>query len=226
MRQQSMRLSPAAGALSGQFGKGKAKYRILVLGDSSVAAVGVDNTEGAFAPQYARGLHDQTGDTVAWRMSGHNSAVAGQIRDVVVPNLEPENYTHIVLLIGTNDMKNFHSVRRWKKEFGGLLYALRTRFPEAKVFWHQAIDLSVAPALPQPLATMLNWRRLLLNRMGAQLCVERGAVVVPPLQGATAEGFCRDGFHANESGYRAWAEHMLDHIDETPRSSPAALPYT
>jgi len=220
-----MRLSPAEGPLDGQFGKGKPKYRVLVLGDSSAAAVGIDHTDGAFAPQYASGLHEQTGDSVSWRISGHNSAVAGEVRDYVVPNLEPADYTHIVIMLGTNDMKNFHTVKRWKKEFGGLLYAVRTRFPDAKIYWHQAIDLSVAPALPQPLATMLNWRRVLLNAMGAQLCVERGAIAVPPLQGAAADGFCRDGFHANEQGYKAWAEHMLDHIDATPRTSPAVSRY-
>ena len=122
-------------------------------------------------------------------------------------------------------MKNWHSTRRWKKGFGGLLYALRTRFPEARIYWHQAIDVQKVPMLPEPLAWIMTLRVALLNRKGAQLCVERGAVVVPPVPADGPEGFCRDGFHASELGYEGWARHMLDHLHHTPRTTPAAAPH-
>ncbi len=225
VRQNSMRLSPAAGPRSGKEGDGEAGIRLLTIGDSSAAAVGIDHTSGAVGPQLARKLHASTGETVAWHISGHNSAVAGEIRDVVVPNLEPVQYTHIVIMIGMNDMKNWHGVGRWKKEFGTLLYALRTRFPEAKLYWNQAIDLSQAPALPQPLAWIMNLRKDLINRKGAQLCIERGAICIPPLSNAAPGGYCRDGFHANETGYDIWSDHMLEHFHFTPRESPAVKEY-
>jgi lysophospholipase L1-like esterase len=225
VRQNSLRLSPASGPRSGQFGRGKAKTRVLALGDSSAAAVGIDQTSGAIGPQTAQKLHAQSGEVVSWHISGHNSAVAGEIRDHVVPNLPEADYTHILIMLGTNDMKNWHSVKRWKKEFGTLLYAVRTRYPEAKIYWHQAIDMRNVPALPKVLGHILNLRVQLLNRKGAQLCVERGAVCVPPLPNVQAEGYCRDGFHANEAGYDAWADHMIAYFDHTPRSSPAAKPF-
>ena len=223
VRSISMRLSPASGPRSGQFGEGDAEIRLLAIGDSSAAAVGIKHTSGAIAPQMAGKLHKQTGKPVSWHISGHNSAVAGEIRDFVVPNLEPVPYTHIVIMLGTNDMKNWHSVRRFKREFGGLLYALRTRFPEAKMYWHQAIDVRQAPLLPYVLGTIMNLRVKLLNRKGAQLCVERGVVCVPPMPVTLAEGYCEDGFHANETGYDAWADHMLAHFDHEPRTSPAVV---
>ena len=225
VREHSMRLSPAAGPRSGQFGEGEATHRLLAVGDSSAAAVGLDETRDALIVQAARMLHEDTGETVSWHVSGHNSAVAEEIRDLVVPNLEPVPYTHIFIMLGTNDMKNWHTTRRWKKGFGGLLYALRTRFPETKIYWHQAIDVQKVPAIPEPLGWIMKLRVGLLNRKGAQLCVERGAVVVPPVHVTGPEGFCIDGFHASESGYEAWARHMLDHLHHTPRSTPAAQPY-
>ena len=197
----------------------------MAIGDSSAAAVGIDHTSGAIGPQTAQKLNARSGDAVSWHISGHNSAVAGEIRDHVVPNLPDEDFTHILIMVGMNDMKNWHSVKRWKKEFGTLLYALRTRFPEAKLYWHQAIDMGGVPALPSLLGFVINLRVKLLNRKGAQLCVERGAVCVPPLPVTNPEGFCRDGFHANEAGYDAWADHMIEHFDFTPRTSPAAQPF-
>ena len=225
VRKTSMRLSPAPGPRTGQFGKGKAETVLLTIGDSSAAAVGIDDTSGAIGPQMAHKLFEMHGRPVAWHISGHNSAVAGEIRDQVVPNLAERDYTHIIIMLGTNDMKNWHSVKRWKKEFGTLLYALRTRFPEAKLYWHQAIDVRHAPALPEPLGSILNLRVKLLNRKGAQLCLERGAVCVPPLPVVDPAGYCRDGFHANEAGYNAWADHMIAHLDRQPRTSPAVAEF-
>ena len=225
VRMNSLRLSPAAGPRSGQFGKGKPKIKVLAIGDSSAAAVGIEQTSGAIGPQTAQKLHEQSGETVSWHISGHNSAVAGEVRDHVVPHLPAEDFTHILIMVGMNDMKNWHSVKRWKREFGTLLYALRARFPEAKLYWHQTIDMGGVPALPKSLGFVLNLRAKLLNRKGVQLCVERGAVCVPPLPYTDAAGFCRDGFHANEAGYDAWSDHMIAHLHHTPRSSPAAKPF-
>ena len=111
VRKTSMRLSPASGPRSGQFGQGDAELKVLSIGDSSAAAVGLEKTSGAIGPQLANKLHDRTGKTVLWHISGHNSAVAGEIRDHVVPNLEPVEYSHIFIMLGTNDMKNWHSVQ-------------------------------------------------------------------------------------------------------------------
>ena len=221
VREKSMRLSPATGPRSGQIGNGDATTRLLTIGDSSAAAVGCKFTCEAMAPQLATKLHKQKGETVSWHISGHNSAVAGEIRDLVVPNLEPWPYTHILIMLGTNDLKNWHSSRRWKREFGGLLYALRTRFPETKFYWCQALDMNDVPTLPQPLAMILNMRRDLINRKGAQLCLERGAVCIPPLKIPDHKGFCEDGFHANAGGYDFWADHILQHWDHEPRTSSA-----
>ena len=221
VRQRSMRLSPAEGPTSGQFGEGDPEFRFLAVGDSSCAGVGVAETIQTIAPHLARQAHQRLKKTVSWTMSGHNSAVAGEIRDIVVPNIERQDFTHIFIMIGTNDIKNWHTGPRWKKEFGGLLYALRARFPDARIYWHQAIDLNRVPRLPQPLATIMNWRRGLFNRKGAQLCLERGAIAIPPLQDVQPEGYCEDGFHANSDGYEAWASHMLDYLDYTPKTTPA-----
>ncbi|MEE9313414.1 MAG: SGNH/GDSL hydrolase family protein [Rhizobiaceae bacterium] len=225
VRERAMRMSPAAGPRSGQFGKGEAKINLLTIGDSSAAAVGIPQTNGAIGPQLADKLRNKIGGTVAWHISGHNSAVAGEIRDYVVPNLEAIEYTHILIMLGTNDIKNWHTVSQWKKGFGTLLYALRTKFPDAKIYWHQAIDVRNSPVLPEPLATIMNLRVDLFNRMGAQLCLERGAVCIPPLQIEDTLGYCKDGFHANALGYGIWADHILNHFDDTPRSSPAVKDY-
>ena len=116
-----------------------------------------------------------------WRAAGFSAARAGRIRGQVLPNLAADPWTHIVRGIGTNDTKNCHGVPRFKTEFGGLLYAMRAKWPEARVVWSPVLEFTQAPAMPSLLGKILEVRATGMNRMGGRLCLERGAVPAPRL---------------------------------------------
>ncbi len=213
VRRRTTRMLPAQGPVMHEIAGTEPAIALLVLGDSSAASVGIEKSEYGLAAQLAQLISQRTGRTVRWRAAGFNSATSGQIRDHVLPNLSADPWTHIVLAIGTNDTKNFHSVPRFKKEFGGLLYALRAKWPEARVVWSPVLEFTRAPAMPTQLGKILEIRATAMNRMGERLCLERGAVPAPRLPITNPEqGFASDGFHASEAGYRAWAEHLIDQV--------------
>lgn len=184
------------------------QIRLLVLGDSSAAGVGVERIEDGLACRLAERLHDLTGRPVLWRAAGFNSAASADLRDHVVPNLAREPYTHLLLTTGTNDVKNFHGARRFKREFGGLLYALRARWPEARIVWSPPVDMLRVPALAPGLAKVLHHREQVLGRLGRRLCLERGVVPATTLPRVEPAGFARDGFHASAEGAAYAAGHL------------------
>ncbi|MDF1607928.1 SGNH/GDSL hydrolase family protein [Hoeflea sp. YIM 152468] len=208
VRKIAPRLPPPVGRLRGQAGTGAAEIRLLVIGDSSAAGVGASRIEDTLGPQLATSLHQASGKAVSWRIAGANSAIAAQIRDHVIPNIEERDFTHVVVTVGTNDAKNFVSRSAFKKGFGGLLYAAHARWPDAKVFWSPVVSMSDFPALPPTLKFILGLRVGIINATGAQLCRERYATAVEPLPVEGPEGFAIDGFHANALGYRHWAQHL------------------
>ncbi|WP_245413354.1 SGNH/GDSL hydrolase family protein [Mangrovicella endophytica] len=218
VRRRTERMRPPAGpsrgtvGLSGPDGRDEPAIRLLVIGDSSAAGVGVDAVEDSLAPRLAERLHVISGLGVAWRAAGSNSAVSAQLRDFVVPNLARDAFTHIVLMIGSNDAKNFHGRLRFKKAFGGLLYALRAKWPEARIVWSPPVDLRRVPALPRGLATVLELRASVIRQMGERLCNERGAIAATPLPRVEPAGFARDGFHASAEGYAYMAGHLADYV--------------
>jgi lysophospholipase L1-like esterase len=212
--------STATGPGKGQVGDGAAEVRVLVIGDSSAAGVGADEMGDTLGPRIAARFHSATGKTVAWRNAGANSAVASQLRDYVVPNIEERNFTHVLIAVGTNDAKNFLTRSRFKKGFGGLLYAIHTRWPEARIYWSPVIDMTQVPALPPVLGFILGLRVQIINAMGVQLCRERHATAIEPLPVEGEDGFAIDGFHANKLGYEHWADHASKiMLDETPAPS-------
>lgn len=214
VRLRTRRLLPAEGPVMHAIpGEGEA-VRLLVLGDSSAASVGIERTDGGIAALLAGMIARDTGRPVAWRAAGFNSATAGQLRDFVLPNLDHASWTHVIVAVGTNDAKNFHTLGRFKREFGGLLYALNAKFPGARIVWSPVIDMTTIPALPPLLARILEVRASAINAVGTRLCHERGAVPASrlPVEDPLL-GFSVDGFHASQAGYRAWAEHLLPLIE-------------
>ncbi|KTQ94059.1 G-D-S-L family lipolytic protein [Aureimonas ureilytica] len=214
IRRRIERMPPAAGPHSGQVGAGEdaPAIRLLLIGDSSAAGVGVDRIEQSLAPRLAERLYALTGAVVAWRAAGSNSAVCAEVRDFVVPNIAREGFTHIVLSIGTNDVKNFHSARRFKRSFGTLLYALRARWPEARIVWSPPVDMLRVPALPRGLALVLELRSRILRRVGTRLCLERGAIPATQIPRVEPAGFSRDGFHASVEGHAYVAGHLAAYV--------------
>lgn len=193
--------------------KGKGKpIRVLMIGDSSVAGVGVEDFDDCLSGQLPRMLSQKSGRPIEQRTCGNNSATAGQILNHVVPNLEHAEYDFIILNIGVNDSKNYHSGRRFKKEFGGLLYALNTKFPGSKIIWQGLIDLAVIPILPSPLNKVLSIRSRILRQIGVQLCRERLAYAPDTQWQPIPENWSIDGFHASAKGYESWADELSDYM--------------
>ncbi len=210
VRMRTQRLTPANGPISGTFDGTGPAINLLMLGDSSAAGVGVDRTEDSLGPQLARHLHEHTGREVNWRMAGFSSAVSKEIRDLVIPNLERGGWTHIVLSIGTNDCKNFHTVPAFKRNFGGMLYALKAKWPEARVVWSPVVEFTSVPAIPTALGKILEIRAQAFNRLGKRLCAERSAICATRLPIRDPQtGFCHDGFHASAAGFNYWAQHLV-----------------
>jgi lysophospholipase L1-like esterase len=209
VRARTVRMVPPPGPITGKInGKGET-LRLLVIGDSSAAGVGANHTSECLGPVIAENLNRATGQPVEWRMAGSNSAIASELRDHVIPHLPHENWTHILFTVGTNDAKNFVTARGFTKGFGGLIYALKAKFPDARLVWSPIIDMEKMPTLTPFLARMLNIRARLLNAIGTDLCRERYAIAADPLPISIGDGFAADGFHANGKAYKVWADHVM-----------------
>ena len=214
VRKKSIRMAPPSQKPVVEL-KGKGKpINILFIGDSSVAGVGVDDFEECVAGRLPALLKKQTSRPIHQRTAGNNSATAGQLRDIVLPHLAPVDYDYVLLSIGVNDAKNFHTSSRFKKEFGGLLYALHARYPNATIIWQNLLDMEGIPVLPSPLKKILGIRSRLLKEKGKQLCFERSALAPETEWQPLPQNFSRDGFHASSEGYRVWAEELAEYIAE------------
>lgn len=210
VRMRIERLLPAKVPNQGVVGEQYAgePIKLLAIGDSTVASVGMEELSDTFTYAVANAIAEDQGKRVEWRSIGANSATSGELRDFVVPHVDRRDWTHIFVSVGINDMKNFHLVSHFKRNFGTLLYALRARFPNAQIIWTPIPNMRLCPALPNRLSEVLAARADLINAMGVRMCNEREATATTPVGDVDETCFARDGFHPNGKGYRVWADHI------------------
>lgn len=203
-RRHALRLPPAAGPQSGEVGDGQV-LRLLLLGESTVAGVGVERQSEGLAAQLARALAAQ-GGAVAWRALGENGITAAQAAERLLPASLEAPADLVLLVFGVNDCTHFSSRRVWREGLRRLTEDWQAR--GAQVIFSAVPPLAHFHALPWLLRRLLGWRAALLDRDLRALAAELGARHCALNMPFTAQYLASDGYHPSALGYRAWAEGL------------------
>lgn len=210
VRRHALRLPEAAGPREGVVGEGALRLRLLVVGDSAAAGVGVDHQAQALAEPLAERLALALDGRVAWQLvasTGHRAADA--LKALEQARLNPADV--MVTSLGVNDTVGQTPVRHWLATLDALHGMAQAR-AGVRHTWHSAVPpMERFPVLPQPLRWVLgrDARRLdqaLQRHLAGQ--ADRGHVALPPMPGEAAGWMARDGFHPGLLGYQAWVEAL------------------
>lgn len=218
-RRNAVRLAPAAGDSRGWVGQqwSGQPLRLLVLGESPVVGVGVDQLEQALAAQLAQALAAQLQRPVVWQACGENGITAVQAQARLLPDALAQRFDLTVLVFGVNDTTHLTSLARWQAALAGMAQALNAT--GARVVFTAVPPLQHFSALPWLLRQLLGLRAALLDRrlsqVVAQVEAERHAVVLE----FSAEYLACDGYHPSALGYRVWAEGLALSLAPGVRSS-------
>ncbi|MFN6962461.1 MAG: SGNH/GDSL hydrolase family protein [Pyrinomonadaceae bacterium] len=210
-------LPDAAGPDRGVAGagtNGEAPTKLLVLGESTVAGLGARTHELALAGQFARRLSAAISRPVEWHVIGRSGVTARRTIDELVPLVPAdEEFAHILLGLGGNDVLRLSSPVKWRRDMLELIGILRRHSPRATVFMTNCPMVRLSPAIPQPLRAIL-WE---LSKMHDANAREFTAALphvhyYPQPRDFNSQGFFADGIHPSEQGYADWAEAMMRHF--------------
>ena len=221
---RAARLPEAQGPRSGRFGQGP-PLRVLILGDSSAAGVGVASQNRALSGRLATRLAPRF--AVDWTLQARSGATARSARRSL-DALDPRVFDVAVIALGVNDTKNGVRVSRWRRDYAALLETLFTRFGVSLVCASGVPPLDRFPLLPRPLRDVLGRRALALDLELRGLARALGGVVHLPVGNAlTPAGMAADGFHPGPAIYDEWARQVAGAIhlrSDALARSPAPLP--
>ena len=210
-RKRMPSLPEALGKRSGLEGAGDVPdlVRLLVVGDSTAAGVGVTSMRDALPPQLSAILAVRRGCTVAWTVSARTGATASVTAEELVP-AAPIEQDIAVVLVGVNDVLKMTPRQTWRASMDRLVDALEKHLrPGGQIVLSGLPNLWQFRAFPQPLRAVLAWHGRALDREVRQIAKRRQGVshvAMPPV--SWPEQFAEDGFHPNAAAYRALAAHF------------------
>jgi len=217
LRRKALRLPEAAGPRQGQVGEGTPGLRLLVVGDSSAAGVGVADQAQALALPLAHRLRDLLGMPVGWQLVAQTGVDTAEARRLLSQSqLAPADV--VVTALGVNDVSSQASAASFVAQTDLLWSELRQRTGARWAVISGLPPMHRLAAVPQPLRWYLGryaaWLDAALRDWaeGRQLgyCALQWACD----QSALAE----DGFHPGPMLYPQWASRLAEQIALSRRS--------
>lgn len=224
-RRLTPRLPEAAGPCDGiaLAGNTTAPLRLLCIGESPVAGVGVANHHEAITGQLAHALAARWQRPVAWRACGKNGVTVREALVQVLPAVPCEQVDIALVAFGVNDTTAFRSVSAWRADLTRLLCALDERCAPRLTLLSGLPPIGQFPALPQPLAWVMGLKAAVLDAAARQLAAARPRTRYVALDISTTDSalMADDGYHPSAKGCAAWAE-VLSAACTMENASPAA----
>jgi lysophospholipase L1-like esterase len=211
VRCTALRLPEAAGPREGVAGEGVPVMRVLVVGDSSAAGVGIPTQDQALAQPLARALADRLQGAVAWQLVAQSGLDTPGARALLArTQVAPAQVA--VTVLGVNDVTAQRSAGSFVTHQAQLWSDLRER---CAARWGVVCGLPPMDrltAMPQPL-------RWYLGRYASGL-----DAAVREWSRREDLGYCglrwtddprflaSDGFHPGPALYPEWAQRLADLI--------------
>lgn len=215
VRRTVERLDPAQGT-TGLVGSGGDLLRVVVVGDSVAAGVGVDHHRDSMAGQVAARLHERTGRPVAWEVLARSGADAAGVGILVHGSTTLGGADVVVVSVGVNDVKNLRSDAAWRSGLVDTLAGIVSAAPGARVFLLGLPPVDRLPSLPRPLADLLGARGRRLDRIGAEVAAGFASVTRLELSGddlaAIHRPFASDGFHPGAELHQVFAHAVSEQL--------------
>jgi lysophospholipase L1-like esterase len=211
VKARTPRLPEAGGRRSGRVGNGS-DLRLVAIGDSIIAGVGVDTTAQALPAQLARAISSQLDLGVHWSCHGHNGA---RTQDLLGWPAQPEwrDADLVIISNGLNDVTGLMPIRPWLEQKRALFQRLRALCGESLIAQLGLPPLGHFPALPNPLRWVMGQRAAAFDDALAKLIEDLPNAVHLPFNAVPEpELFARDGYHPGPEAIGIWAADLVNRL--------------
>ena len=200
-KRTTVRLPEAAGE---QFGHSSLSnqnaLKLVVVGESTVAGVGVSHQQQGLAAQVAIALEQQLAKSVQWFAYGKNGA---RLADVCLTLLPQHLHQADIILvsIGVNDTIRLSSLKHWQQHITALVTKIR-QHSNAPIRFLTLPPMHQFTALPSPLRQVIGFRaRALDAALRKSISKFVDCAVIDYQTPMKAHFLAEDGYHPSEAGY-------------------------
>lgn len=206
--------------LDGRVGGSGPPLRMVWLGDSTAAGVGVSELDRALPRLVATGL-DRPVELTSLAVSG---ARVADVVDHQVGELRRLDPDVVLVSVGANDVTHLTTRGHFRSGYDDLVDAI----PDDAVLVLLGVpDMGGAPRLLQPLRSVTGLRGRQLDGVTRAVAAAHDAVYVdiagetgPTMRSDTGRYFSEDLYHPSDDGYALWADAVLEELKPALQDPP------
>ena len=202
VRQNIIRLPEPDGPRDGVTGQGT-PLKLLILGDSAAAGVGVKEQKDALSGQLVSCLRDQF--NVSWTLIARTGENTDSIQAMLAERNELKEFDVIVISLGVNDVTSGKSRSTYIKHTRALISTLKRSFKPQHIVFSGLPPMGYFPSLPQPLRWYLGRQSKKFDQALADLARCSSCLYLSQDKAPDPELIAEDGFHPGAQHYKEWA---------------------
>jgi len=124
---------PEANDVVGTIGNGNKEIKLLSIGESSVAGVGVKSHYQSIVGFISKHLSKRKGVKVRWEVLAKSGFTAQNVNTELIPLLKDEAPDLVVIGLGANDTFQTNHPLSWASEIKKLIQHIRIKYPKAPI---------------------------------------------------------------------------------------------
>ena len=219
--QRKLKRLPEAEGNTGTSGdQFKRNLSILILGESTMAGVGIKQHQNGFPGTLAQELSEKLTINIHWKVYAKRGFTAKQITKEILPEIVENHFDLIIIGLGGNDTFALRSPKKWRMHIDNLLVALRRKFSNAPIAFLNMPPIKDFPAFSFPLKITLGNLIELLGETLNDLVSSKPKVyfnqeviqIKKWKEKFTEADFFSDGVHPSEISYQVWAKDFSEFL--------------
>ncbi len=201
--------------------------KVLVLGESTIAGVGVDFHKNGFTGSLAKTLSNENDVSVLWRVYAKSGYTAKMVRKKLLSKIEDTTADIIIIGLGGNDAFKLNSPDVWIHQINLLVKKLKRKFPKTPIYFTNMPPIKEFPAFTKTIKFVIgNLVELLGKRLYKNIKRRENVYYnneIISLDNWTAKYnlddnisvFFSDGVHPSKLTYQIWGKDMAKFIMQT-----------
>ena len=208
LRANLIKLPEPKGERNGNRGNGQL-IKLLILGDSAAAGVGVNQQTDALSGQLSAQLAKQY--QVNWQLIATSGFTSAQMIETVNA-MSSQSFDFVLLSVGVNDVTHLTAKNAWQNNLTTLLNLLMAKF-SCRILVTSIPPMHLFLGLPQPLRCWLGARAKRFNRVMATVVNHcQKSSLLELTVNVLPENLAEDGIHPSKITYQQWAKQAAEAI--------------